>query len=86
MTAIMAMIATGSAQSREFGRYECTDDCSGHKAGYEWAERRHVTDSETCDEIVVPYPNRTSFAEGCMVYVDDPSRGAERDDDGEDVD
>jgi len=31
-------------------------------------------------------PRRTSFYEGCLVYVDDPDRGADEDDDGEEID
>ncbi len=34
---IFAAFAT-VAVARIFGGYECTVDCSGHKAGYEWAE------------------------------------------------
>jgi hypothetical protein len=38
MLAIVAAVMTSSpsrAQERTFGGYECTEDCSGHKAGYE---------------------------------------------------
>lgn len=28
---------------RTFGGYECTIDCSGHKAGYEWAEAKGIS-------------------------------------------
>lgn len=71
---------------RTFGGYECTIDCSGHKAGYEWAEAKGVTDAGACERILLRYPNRTSFSEGCMAYVEDPSRGADEDDDGDDID
>src|SRR5687768_13837714 len=27
---------------------QCTIDCSGHRAGYEWAERKGITDSDDC--------------------------------------
>jgi hypothetical protein len=70
---------------RTFGGYECTDDCSGHKAGYEWAEAKGITDEADCENILVRAPNRTSFYEGCMTYVEDPSRGADEDDDGEEI-
>lgn len=62
--------------SRTFGGYDCTDDCSGHKAGYEWAERNDITDEYEC------VSNSVSFNEGCAVYVDDPYRDADYDDDG----
>jgi hypothetical protein len=29
--------------------------------------------------------NRTSFYEGCLVYVEDPARGADEDDDGDEI-
>jgi hypothetical protein len=60
-------------------------DCSGHKAGYEWAESKGITDEADCEAILVTAPNRTSFYEGCLVYVEDPSRGADEDDDGDEI-
>ncbi len=64
-------------QHRTFGSYGCTDDCSGHKAGYEWAERNGITDEYDC------VSNSVSFDEGCAVYVDDPYRDADYDDGGD---
>lgn len=63
-------------QHRTFGGYDCSNDCSGHKAGYEWAERNDITDEYDC------IGNSLSFEEGCAVYVDDPYRDADYDDDG----
>jgi hypothetical protein len=63
-----------------FGGYECTDDCSGHKAGYEWAEAKGITREEDCTG------NSNSFIEGCRTFVEDPSRGADEDDDGKEID
>jgi hypothetical protein len=74
-----ALFATPSI-SREFGGYECTDDCSGHAAGYLWAERKGVTEPDDC-----PAGNSQSFHEGCLVFTEDPSRGADEDDDGEPI-
>lgn len=48
-----------------FNGYECTDDCSGHEAGYEWAEEQGITDSSDCDG------NSNSFIEGCESYADE---------------
>lgn len=70
-----------AAQDRTFGDYDCTDDCSGHAAGYRWAERRGVQDASEC-----PYGNSNSFYEGCLAYAEDPYRGADEDDDGEEID
>lgn len=66
---------------REFGGYDCTDDCSGHVAGYNWAEKHSIVNSTDC-----PYGNSLSFNEGCKVYAEDPSRGADQDDNGKDLD
>lgn len=80
------LFASTPAISRTFGGYECTVDCSGHKAGYEWAEARGITDEARCDAIVRRWPNRNSFYEGCLAYVEDPARGADEDDDGDEID
>lgn len=66
-----------NAQDRTFGDFECTDDCSGHAAGYKWAEEHSIEDEDRC-----PEGNSQSFHEGCIVYTRDPSRGAEDDDEG----
>ncbi len=48
-----------------FKGYECTDDCSGHEAGYEWAEENSIDDANNCDG------NSNSFNEGCESYVEE---------------
>jgi hypothetical protein len=48
-----------------FNGYECTEDCSGHEAGYEWAEENDIYDEGDCDG------NSDSFIEGCLSYVED---------------
>lgn len=42
----------------------CTDDCSGHIAGFEWAAARHETSLWAC-----PIERGDSFHEGCLDYV-----------------
>jgi hypothetical protein len=82
MLAVVAAVLTSSpstAQERTFGGYECTEDCSGHKAGYEWAEEHIITDESDCGG------NSQSFIEGCQTYTQDPSRGALEDDDGNEI-
>lgn len=84
ITLVLALvtIATGAAgQDRHFGGYECTDDCSGHAAGYRWAEENSITDPSRCPLR----GNRVSFYEGCLAYTEDPSRGADEDDEGDDI-
>jgi hypothetical protein len=75
-----------SAADRQFGGNDCSDDWSGHKAGYEWAEAKGITDPTSCLNVLIRSPNSTSFAEGCETYVEDPARGADEDDDGNDID
>jgi hypothetical protein len=43
----------------------CTDDCSGHEAGYEWAEENGITDPWDCGG------NSNSFIEGCEAYANE---------------
>jgi hypothetical protein len=48
-----------------FNGYECTEDCSGHEAGYDWAEENDISDEYDCDG------NSDSFNEGCVSYVEE---------------
>jgi len=50
---------------RTFGGYECTDDCSGHEAGYSWAEQNGIGDPGDCGG------NSQSFVEGCRSYAEE---------------
>lgn len=45
--------------------WECTDDCSGHNAGYEWAEEKGISDPSDCGG------NSSSFIEGCEAYANE---------------
>ena len=58
-----------------FMGYECTEDCSGHEAGYGWAEENEITDPDDCGG------NSESFEEGCRAYAEEEgsisSRGVE---------
>ena len=76
-------LMTTTASARELGGHECSDDCSGHAAGYRWAEENNITDETVCP---LRGGGAMSFYEGCIVYVEDPSRGADEDDDGDDID
>ncbi len=48
-----------------FNGYECTDDCSGHEAGYDWVEDKDIQTYDDCGG------NSNSFIEGCYSYVDE---------------
>ena len=90
----MAIITfcTDAEAQQYFNVYPCTQDCSGHQAGYRWAEENGITDPDECGG------NSQSFIEGCQSYAeenpqpqeyeylgDDGGEDAE-DSDGEDVD
>lgn len=69
-----------------FSGYACTDDCSGHQAGYDWAEDNDITDETDCAG------NSDSFNEGCTARVEEYEEAErlkeeekdEADEDGED--
>lgn len=47
------------------GSGECIDDCSGHEAGFQWAEENNVTDPENCGG------RSDSFIAGCQAYAEE---------------
>ncbi|WP_181763489.1 hypothetical protein [Mesorhizobium sp. B2-4-15] len=60
------LVAPANAQEMFYG-YNCSDGCSGHQAGYNWAQRNDITDESDCDG------NSRSFNEGCQAYIDEQS-------------
>jgi hypothetical protein len=60
------------ANNQTFHGYDCTVDCSGHSAGYKWAEDHYISDGDDCD-VAGEHSNSPSFAEGCHAYVDGDS-------------
>lgn len=56
-------IAPTFPSERTFRGYQCTVDCSGHEAGYQWAEENSIDDEDDCRG------NSESFIEGCKAYV-----------------
>ena len=48
-----------------FKGYECTANCEGHEAGYEWAEEKGIDDPDDCGG------NSESFIEGCRAYAEE---------------
>lgn len=47
-----------------FKGFRCTNDCSGHRAGYSWAKQKNHTNRSDCQS------NSQSFIEGCWAFVD----------------
>ena len=75
-----SQLDSDAAFARTFSGYECEDDCQGHARGYRWAERRAIDTDDRC-----PEGNSQSFHEGCLAFVADPYRGADQDDDGDEI-
>ena len=44
--------------------FPCTKDCSGHRAGYEWAKRKGISSQNQ-----MPVTNSNSFREGGVSYA-----------------
>jgi hypothetical protein len=53
-----------SGHDRTYAGFNCTVDCSGHQAGYRWAEQHSIDDEDYC-----PDGDSESFYEGCIAYV-----------------
>ena len=51
--------------AQDFCGYPCTVDCSGHEAGYDWAEKKDIDSTFDCNG------NSNSFNEGCEAYVEE---------------
>ncbi len=48
-----------------FHGVDCLDDCSGHDAGYKWAEENGIFNEGDCDG------KSDSFIEGCKIFVEE---------------
>lgn len=57
-------VVSGGYEDRH-GDAACTEDCSGHEAGYAWAEEQDISDAGDCGGT------SQSFVEGCEAYVED---------------
>lgn len=59
----LGCVIVGSTKTKgaTFGGFPCTEDCSGHRAGYKWATESHVSDERRCSG------NSVSFIQGCIV-------------------
>jgi hypothetical protein len=60
-----AAAAPDSQLVTSYGGGGCTYDCSGHEAGYEWAEEHGIDDPDDCGG------NSQSFIEGCQAYAEE---------------
>jgi len=62
-------------QGPQFHGYLCTQDCSGHEAGYRWAQEKGIEHPDDCGG------RSQSFIEGCQAYAHELN--AQRIEDGE---
>jgi hypothetical protein len=75
---IAGLLVAGCAEADTFDGYECLDDCSGHQAGFDWAEQNQITDESSCST-----PSN-SFNEGCTSYVQGGGGNVESDEEADD--
>ena len=75
ITLLVSMLGSTTASADTFDGYECTDDCSGHQAGYDWAVENEIDDVDSCGT------ESQSFNEGCQSAVDGGSGVINSDDD-----
>lgn len=52
-------------ENGSYAGYGCTQDCSGHEAGHQWAAENGITDPDNCGG------NSWSFIEGCRAYAEE---------------
>ena len=60
---IAGLMVSPMAHAKTFRQANCTKDCSGHKAGYEWARKKGITLPEQCGG------KSNSFTEGCKIWA-----------------
>ncbi|MDR2339609.1 MAG: hypothetical protein LBF40_05710 [Deltaproteobacteria bacterium] len=65
LTTVLALVFSPSLFAQTFHGFSCTTDCSGHNAGYAWAEANDINEDEYCEGI------SKSFIEGCLAYIDE---------------
>ena len=65
LVAFILFIFQNIALAESFYGYPCLDDCSGHQAGYDWAEENEIVDEDDCEG------NSNSLIEGCIAYVEE---------------
>jgi hypothetical protein len=64
--------ADTDVRATTFHDYSCTDDCSGHEAGYQWAGENGIDNPDDCGG------NSQSFEEGCRAFAEEEGLPAHR--------
>lgn len=62
----------GAYDVEDSGNYVCTEDCSGHEAGFAWAQANDVADASDCGG------NSQSFIEGCEAFAEERQEQADQ--------
>jgi hypothetical protein len=81
MLLLVSMLGITTSNAATFDGNTCLGDCSGHQAGYDWAEQNDVNDESSCST-----PS-ASFNQGCESYVEENAASVsddEEDDEEED--
>ena len=63
--ALGALCSPVLSHAEDFHGYPCTEGCSGHEAGYKWAEENDITDPDDCKG------DSKSFIEGCQAWAEE---------------
>jgi len=80
MALLVSILSSAMASAATFDGNQCLSDCSGHQAGYDWAEQNDIDDENSCST-----PSQ-SFNEGCQSYVEGSGGVALSDEEDEDED
>jgi opacity protein-like surface antigen len=70
MALLVSILSSAMASAATFYGNQCLGDCSGHQAGYDWAEQNGIDDESSCNT-----PS-ASFNEGCQSYIDESSESS----------
>jgi len=76
----VSMLGSTTASADTFDGNPCLTDCSGHQAGYNWAEQNDVDDESSCST-----PS-ASFNQGCESYVEENSASVSDDEEDDEDD
>lgn len=80
MTLLVSVLGSTAATAATFDGYQCKGDCSGHQAGYDWAEQNGIDDESSCST-----PS-ASFNQGCESYVEENTASVSDNEEDEDED
>jgi hypothetical protein len=62
---VIMFLVVSSLSGDYYKGYDCIGDCSGHEAGYQWAEDNDINNPDDCGG------NSNSFIEGCESYAEE---------------